>query len=117
MSLRRNQTKTFNSLKTKIISEFKAKTWPTLPPPPPTTTTIPSSLFDLDTDTPSDSASLLFLTNPNLIPDDDVELEQQNKDESTLSDEDVNEDFNPRVKSRNRLLQVNNITLLILAYH
>ena len=84
----------------------KPKTWPTLPPPPPTTTTVSSSLFDLDTDTPSDSASLLFLTNPNLIPDDEVELEQQNKDDSSLSDEDVEDDIRTSVKNRNRILQV-----------
>ena len=88
-------------------TSIKPKTWPTLPPPPITTT---SSLdtFDLDSGIPSDSASLLFLNNPNLILDDDVESEQIKDEEEDINvaDEDINDDIQLSVENRNRVLQV-----------
>ena len=86
---------------------IKPQTWPTLPPPPITTTSELDN-FDLDSGIPSDSASLLFLNNPNLILDEDLESEQIIDEEvvSNASDEDVNEDVPSSVENRNRVLQV-----------
>ena len=73
----------------------KPKTWPTLPPPPITTTSALDK-FDFTSGIPSDSASLLFLTNPNLILDDDVESEQtkDEKEDLNVTDEDDNDRSN-----------------------
>jgi hypothetical protein len=71
--------------------------------------------FDLNSGIPSDSASLLFLNNPNLY-DDDEESEQFNDEEedSDVADEDVNDDVQLSVENRNRVLQV---TVRIRAYN
>jgi len=71
-------------------------------PPPPITTAIPEVSFDIDS--PSDSASLLFLTNPDLLPDVDLD---QDLDEETpiIKDEEALEDDKFIVQNRNRVLQ------------
>ena len=58
---------------------IESKSWPTLPPPP-ITTAYPEVSFDIDS--PSDSASLLFLTNPDLLPD--VDLDQDLDEETPI---------------------------------
>ena len=81
---------------------IESKSWPTLPPPP-ITTAYPEVSFDIDS--PSDSASLLFLTNPDLLPDVDLD---QDLDEETpiIKDEEALEDDKFIVQNRNRVLQV-----------
>ena len=72
-------------------------------PPPPITTAIPEVSFDIDS--PSDSASLLFLTNPDLLPD--VDLDQDLDEETPILEEDeALKDNKFIVENRNRVLQV-----------
>ena len=81
---------------------IKSTPWPTLPPPP-ITTAIPEVSFDIDS--PSDSASLLFLTNPDLLPD--VDLDQDLDEETPILEEDeALKDNKFIVENRNRVLQV-----------
>ena len=92
---------------------IESKPWPTLPPPP-ITTAIPEVSFDIDS--PSDSASLLFLTNPDLLPD--VDLDQDIDEETPIiEDDEALEDNKFIVENRNRVLQVSLHKYLCLLTH
>ena len=88
---------------------IKEKPWPTLPPSSITTSpSLSEPSFDINSDTPSDSASLLFLNNPNLIPDDDIEVEHSGDENDSLniSEDSFDDDLPSNVETRNRILQV-----------
>ena len=83
-------------------------------PPPPITTAIPEVSFDIDS--PSGSASLLFLTNPDLLPD--VDLDQDIDEETPIiEDDEALEDNKFIVENRNRVLQVSLHKYLCLLTH